>query len=62
DTAQGDYGDIGLTRDFYLKLVKEVKACADSICEGRYLIITHGGYRSDNAEYIFPRVVEILAS
>ncbi len=62
DTAQGDYGDIGLTRDFYLELVRMVKACADRICEGRYLIITHGGSRADNAEYIFPRVVEILAS
>ncbi len=62
DTAQGDYGDIGLTREFYLRLVKEVKAWAEKICEGRYLIITHGGYRADNAEYIFPNVVRILAS
>jgi acetoin utilization deacetylase AcuC-like enzyme len=61
DTGQGDYGDIGLTRNFFLNLAKEVKACAERICEGRYLIITHGGARADTAEYIFPRIVEILA-
>ncbi len=62
DTAQGDYGDIGLTRDFYIQLVREVKAWAEKICEGRYLIITHGVYRADNGDYIFPKVVEILAN
>jgi len=61
DTAEGDYGDIGLTRNFYLQLVREVKTCAEKVCDGRYLIITHGGYRADNAEYIFSRIVEILA-
>lgn len=30
-------------------------------CEGRYLVLTHGGERADVAEYIFPRIVEILA-
>ncbi len=61
DTAQGDYGDVGLTREFYLRLVKEVKAVAEDICEGRYIIITHGGSRIDVAEYIFLRIVEILS-
>jgi acetoin utilization deacetylase AcuC-like enzyme len=61
DTAQGDYGDVGLTREFYLRLVKEVKTVAEEICEGRYIIITHGGSRIDVAEYIFPRIAQILA-
>lgn len=61
DTCEGDYGDRGLTRSFFPLLAEEVKKCADEVCEGRYLIITHGGYRADVAEYIFPRIVEILA-
>jgi acetoin utilization deacetylase AcuC-like enzyme len=60
DTARGDYGDRGLTRDFFPQLAKEVKECADEACNGRYLIITHGGSRADIAEYIFPRIAEIL--
>ena len=62
DTCQGDYGDIGLTPDFFIELVKEVKECAEELCRGRYLIITGGGSRRDVAEYIFPKIAEVLAS
>jgi len=61
DTCQGDYGDIGLTQDFFLELVREIKGCTEEVCRGRYLIITGGGSRRDVAEYIFPRIAEILA-
>jgi acetoin utilization deacetylase AcuC-like enzyme len=61
DTCEGDYGDRGLSRSFFLRLAEEVKNCADEVCGGRYLIITHGGYLVEVAEYIFPRIVEILA-
>jgi acetoin utilization deacetylase AcuC-like enzyme len=62
DTCEGDYGDIGLTQDFFIELVKEVKECAEDVCQGRYLIITGGGSRRDVAEYIFPRIANVLAS
>jgi acetoin utilization deacetylase AcuC-like enzyme len=61
DTAQGDYGDVGLTGEFFLRLVEEIKDIAEALCEGRYVIITHGGYLPDVAEYIFPGIAEILA-
>ena len=61
DTAQGDYGDRGLTDSFYLELVEMIKSCAEEICDGKYMIITHGGSRTDLAEYIFPKIIEILA-
>lgn len=61
DTCKGDYGDIGLTEDFFIDLVKEIKGCAEEVCRGRYLIITGGGSRRDVAEYIFPKIVEVLA-
>lgn len=61
DTAIGDYGDRGLSRDFFPALALETKQCAEEVCGGRYLIITHGGSRPDIAEYVFPRIAEILA-
>ena len=61
DTCQEDYGDRGLTPDFFPQLAKEIKQCADEVCQGRYLIVTHGGARADVAEYIFPKIIEILA-
>jgi acetoin utilization deacetylase AcuC-like enzyme len=61
DTCEGDYGDRGLSQSFFPLLAEEVKRCADEICEGRYLIITHGGYLRDVAETIFPRMIGILA-
>jgi acetoin utilization deacetylase AcuC-like enzyme len=61
DTCELDYGDIGLTREFFPELVKEIKECSKEICQGRYAVLTHGGKRADVAEYIFPKIVEILA-
>jgi acetoin utilization deacetylase AcuC-like enzyme len=60
DTCEGDYGDRGLTPSFFPLLAEEVKKCAEEVCEGRYLIITHGGYLREVAEYIFPTIVEIF--
>jgi len=61
DTCQGDYGDRGLTPEFFPRLVGEIKQAAGEVCGGKYLILTHGGSRADVAEYIFPRIIEILA-
>ncbi|MHA1299374.1 MAG: hypothetical protein ACTSO9_08070 [Candidatus Helarchaeota archaeon] len=62
DTARGDYGDRGLSKDFFLDLVKLVKKSAEKICEGRYLINTHGGSSLSICEYIHPRIIRILAN
>jgi acetoin utilization deacetylase AcuC-like enzyme len=61
DTCELDYGDLGLTREFFPLLVQKIRACAEDVCQGRYTVLTHGGNRRDVAEYIFPRIVEILA-
>jgi len=55
-------GDIGLTQEFFPRLAGEIKEFAGEICQGRYLVLTHGGKRADVAEFIFPKIVEILAS
>ena len=59
--CKGRYGDRGLSRDFFPRLVREVKGLADEICDGRYIVGLGGGYRSDIAEYITPPIVKILA-
>ncbi|MHA1593737.1 MAG: hypothetical protein ACTSXX_03245 [Candidatus Baldrarchaeia archaeon] len=61
DTCRGDYGDRGLSQDFFIKLAEVVKECAERVCNGRYIVLTGGGHRRDVAEYIFPRIAKILA-
>ena len=61
DTAMGDYGDRGLSMDFFPILARETKECAEELCDGRYLVITHGGARPDVAEHVFPRIAAVLA-
>jgi acetoin utilization deacetylase AcuC-like enzyme len=61
DTAQGDYGDRGLSKEFFLELIRLVNDCAQDVCEGRYLITSMGGDRVDLADYIFPNAVRILS-
>ena len=56
----GDYGDRGLSWDFFPQLVKEVKELADNVCHGRYVVGLGGGSRFDIADYITPKIVRIL--
>jgi acetoin utilization deacetylase AcuC-like enzyme len=60
DTAQGDYGDRGLTWDFFPRLVADIKECADRACEGRYIVGLGGGSRYEIADYITPKIIDIL--
>jgi acetoin utilization deacetylase AcuC-like enzyme len=61
DTARGDYGDRGLSREFFPQLVQLVKETACKVCKGRYVVGLGGGSRPDIAEYIALKVVPILA-
>lgn len=60
DTARGDYGDRGLSMQFFTKLVQKIKNEAD-VCDGRYLINTHGGARVDICEFVYTNAIKILA-
>jgi len=62
DTCQGDYGDRGLTPDLFPTLARQIQDLADQFCDGRYIVITHGGARADVATRIFPEIAHILAS
>jgi acetoin utilization deacetylase AcuC-like enzyme len=61
DTANGDYGSCGLSNNFFIELVKMVKDYSELTCKGRYVIMTGGGYRSDIAEDIFPKIINVMA-
>lgn len=61
DVCQGDYGDRGLTEKACVETVRIVADLADEVCDGRYLILTHGGSRRDLAEKIYPEAVRVLA-
>ena len=60
DTCQGDYGDKGLSVEFFKKLAQLVKDLSDEVCEGRYMVISHGGYLREVAERVFRDVLEVL--
>ncbi|MFO8018645.1 MAG: hypothetical protein R6U96_08420 [Promethearchaeia archaeon] len=60
DTAKYDYGSRGLSKDFFLDLVRLIKNHSNG-ADGRYLINTHGGSNLQVCEYIFPKIIRILA-
>jgi acetoin utilization deacetylase AcuC-like enzyme len=60
DTARSDYGSRGLTKEFFPKLIQLIKNSA-KICNGRYLINTHGGAMVSICEYVYTNAIEILA-
>jgi acetoin utilization deacetylase AcuC-like enzyme len=62
DTCQGDYGDRGLTPQFFPALAGMIRDLANRCCGGRYIVVTHSGARADVAKQIFPEIVRILAS
>ena len=61
DTYKDDYGSRGLSQDFFIDLVKELKALAEEVCSGKLVVITMGGANRKVSEYIHPRVLEVLA-
>ncbi len=62
DGTQGEYGDIGLTPDAHILLSKELRAVADEICKGRFIIVLCGGSRRDLAQYIIPKMIRTLSA
>ena len=61
DGTQGEYGDIGLTPEVHILLVRELKKIADEVSKGRFVIVLCGGSQRDLAHYLIPRMIEVLA-
>lgn len=61
DTCYGDYGDRGLTPDFFPKAVQMIKEYADYNCQGRLVVVTMGGANPDLTNIIIPMSLKELA-
>jgi acetoin utilization deacetylase AcuC-like enzyme len=61
DATQGEYGDKGLTRDCHINLAKLIKSVADSVCQGRLVVVLCGGSGRAVAAYTIPRIISCLA-
>lgn len=61
DATQGEYGDKGLTRDCHIKLAKQIRTVADSVCQGRLVVVLCGGSGRAVAAYTIPRIISCLA-
>jgi acetoin utilization deacetylase AcuC-like enzyme len=61
DGTIGEYGDLGLTPEFHLRVAQEIKKLAHDVCGGKLITILCGGSRRDLAFRLIPRIVEILA-
>jgi acetoin utilization deacetylase AcuC-like enzyme len=60
DTHQGDYGDIGLTGDAYLRIARMMVLTAKELCSGHIAVVLAGGSRSDIARAVIPPVIAVL--
>lgn len=60
DTHRGDYGDLGLSCDAYLRIAGSLKQLAEEICGGRLETVLGGGSRSDIARQLIPPVIQVL--
>lgn len=61
DGTQGEYGDIGLSRDCHSKLAKVFKTAAETACKGRLVVVLCGGSSREIATYTIPRIIDCLA-
>jgi len=61
DTHADDYGSLGLSSDFFVELARELKALAEEVCGGKYIIVHGGGANRRVARYIWPRIIRLLA-
>ena len=60
DGTQGEYGDIGLSKDCHPKLARIFKAAAERVCQGRLVVILCGGSSREIATYTIPKIIECL--
>lgn len=61
DTHRDDYGDRGLSTDFFPKLARRMRDFAEDVCNGRYVVIDGGGANSKVGKIIWPEIIRELA-
>ena len=61
DGTQGEYGDIGISKDCHPKLAKRFKEIADEVCDGRLITVLCGGHKRRIATYTIPKIIGFLS-
>jgi acetoin utilization deacetylase AcuC-like enzyme len=61
DATQGEYGDKGLTKNCHVNLAQLIRETADSICQGRLVVVLCGGSGRAVATYTIPRIIRCLS-
>jgi acetoin utilization deacetylase AcuC-like enzyme len=61
DGTVEEYGDMGLSPEFHVRLCSEIKEVAEDVSKGRLVVVLCGGSRRDLARLIIPGVIEVLA-
>lgn len=61
DNTLGDYGDIGLSKDVHLHLLKLIRDVAEKVCGGKLVVILCGGSSSDTLDYCIPKMIRLLS-
>jgi acetoin utilization deacetylase AcuC-like enzyme len=60
DGTVGEYGDLGLSPAFHVRLALAIREVAEEVSKGRLVVVLCGGSRRDLAFQIIPRVIEVL--
>ncbi len=60
DSCKGDYEDRGLNPSFFSRAVEELKALAEKFCDGKLVIISIGGAKTEVTNTIIPQVINTL--
>jgi acetoin utilization deacetylase AcuC-like enzyme len=62
DGTVGEYGDMGLSPEFHVRLALEIREFAEEVSKGRLVVILCGGSRRDLASSIIPGVIGVLVN
>lgn len=61
DNHHDDYGDRGLTSEFFPELAGLINDFSKLICDGKYVMIDGGGMNHDVGKIIWPEIIKILS-
>lgn len=62
DTHKNDYGNRGLSTEFFPKLAKTINNFSLKNCDGKYVVIDGGGANAEVGRKIWPEIIKILAT
>ena len=61
DTCSGDYGSLGLSREFFVEMGRKLVDMAYRNWNGKMHVVLAGGANRETATWLLPRVIQLLA-